>query len=154
MTKSTDKIPVPPAAEIQLLRNQGRDRTYIAEHYGVSLATVKRWVLLPEVRALDLRPQRDYALYHKLIVEQQLRPTEIRKLVGKCLSTVLSDVHSFGLKRDICKLTTQQRDRRERFVRLRRSGMTYTQIGEAFGFSQERARQLSVIYGLNTGASR
>lgn len=40
----------PPAEEIQVLRDEGLNREEIADRYGVSLTTVKRWIKTYEIK--------------------------------------------------------------------------------------------------------
>lgn len=52
----TDNTPIPPREEIVQLREDGYTREEIAEHYGVALSKVKRWLQKYGFGKVDRKP--------------------------------------------------------------------------------------------------
>ena len=44
-------------------------------------------------------------------------------------------------------MTTKQRERHEKIIKMRASGLTYKEIGDYFDITRERVRQILAIYG-------
>lgn len=135
------------------LAAQGCSARQIAEALDLSELTVKRWawrnrVDLPKY-VHNVKP--DHARMVEL-AEAGMTTTEIANELGCCFATVRNTLKNFGIVplRKPQASGLRHMARAEKMASMYRQGLTLEKIGQKFGVTRERTRQILKSIGVNT----